>query len=115
MASGISSQSQAYDELAAGEVRLFHCLVDSAATAVIGQVFQWDASGNNFQDYTSAATKVAYVVCAEAKTLSADTRVLCIVWGDVRLDKLDATSQADDEIEAALLQNGIRPLSGIVN
>ena len=113
MASGIDSQSQSYAELAAGDVELFYCLVDSAATAAVGQVLEFDATGNNFVDFTSGSAKNAYVVCAEAVTLSADTRVKCIVAGKVRLLKLDATAQADAEIEAALLGSGIIPVTGI--
>ena len=107
--------TQAYDELVAGQARQQRLLVDSAATAAVGQVLQWDASGNNFVDYTNGAAAICYAVCAEDLTLSADTRVLCLVSGsDVRKDKLDSTAQADDEIEAALLSSGIRPISGAV-
>lgn len=113
MASGVTSETQSYDELIAGEVKTFMCLVDSAATAAVGQVLEFDATGNNFVNYTSGSAKNAYVVCAEAKTLTADTRVLCIVSGEVRLGSLDATAQADDEIEGALLGSGIIPLTGI--
>jgi len=113
MASGVTSETQSYDELAAGEVKVFYCEVDSAATAAVGQVLEFDTTGNNYVDYTSGSAKQSYVVCAEAKTLSGDTRVKCIVGGEVRLDNLDATAQADDEIECALLGCGIRPLTGM--
>jgi len=111
---GIDSQSQSYAELSAGAVSLFYALVDSAATAAVGQVLQFDTSGNNYVNFTSTCTAQSYIVCAEAKTLTADTRVKCIVGGYVRKDKLDSTAQADPEIEAALLKCGIFPLTGIV-
>lgn len=107
---GITTDAGAIDNLIAGPVKTFACLLDSAATAAKGQVLEFDTTGKNFVNYTSGSAKPPYVVCAEDVTLTADTRVLCIVSGDVTKTELDATAQADGEIEAALLKSGIRPL-----
>ena len=48
-----------------------------------------------------------YAVVAENKTLGGDTKVSCVVAGRVRKAALDATAQADAEIETALLKSGI--------
>lgn len=112
MVSGITSESQTYDELVAGPVQEFYGTIDAAATCAIGQVLEFDTTGNNWINYTSGSAKPAYAVCAEAKTLSADTRCRMIVGGCVRKDKLDSTAQADAEIEGALIGSGIIPLTG---
>lgn len=116
MAEGIDSQAQTYEELIAGDVEVFYCLLDTAATAAVGQVLKYDQAAYNFVDATDivpGANGTPVVVCAEAKTLSADTRVKCIVRGRVRKDKLDTASQAFNHIEALLLNSGIIPVSGI--
>jgi len=109
MAGGITNINQSVDELKAGPVKTAHLLLDAAATAALGQVIQFNTTENNYDDYTAGSTAQHYAVVAEAKTLAADTRVLCIVQGEVKLNKLDSTAQADDEIEAALLKSGIIP------
>ncbi len=104
---GVTSESQAFDNLVVRDVKYASLLVDSAATCAKGQVLQWDASANNFVDFTSTADATLYVVCAEDKTLSGDTQCLCIVAGEVRMSELDATAQADAEIIPALLKGNI--------
>lgn len=107
---GVSAQSEDLEQLIRGECEIHSVLVDSAATAAVGQVLQYDASGDNYVDYTSSMAAAHYVVCAEAKTLSGDTKVACIISGRVAKAKLDATAQADAEIETALLKHGIIPV-----
>ena len=111
MAIGLTSESQSYIELIAGAVKEFYCLVDSLATVAVGQVFQWDAGGNNFIDYTSGSGANAYAICAEAKTIGTDTRVRCIVCGEINKNALNDVAQLDPEIEAALLRMCIIPLT----
>lgn len=105
----ITSESQAYNELVAGEVQEDYLVADADnATVAIGQVFEYDPTGHNFQNKTTAGvSKGPYAVCAEAKTITADTAVRCIVRGAVNFNKLDATSKADDDIKAALQASGI--------
>lgn len=107
---GVTTQSATLQQLIAGPVEIFPMLVDSAATAAVGQVLQYDATGNNYVDYTSSNAALSYVVCAEAVTLGGDTRVACIVQGRVRKTQLDATAQADAEIDSALVKHGIIPV-----
>ena len=107
---GVSSQSATLQQLMAGPCEVFPMLVDSAATAAVGQVLQYDATGDNYINYTSSNAALSYVVCTEAVTLGGDTRVLCIVSGRVRKTQLDATAQADAEIDSALVKSGIIPV-----
>lgn len=113
MESGITSEAQAYEELVAGEVDIAYLTADAtngvtAGTTVVGQVFEYEPTGHNYINKTTAGVgKPPYVVCAEAKAITVDTAVKCIVRGKVNLNKLDATSQADADIKAALLMSGI--------
>lgn len=107
---GVTSQSEDLQQLIRGPVEMHSVLVDSAATAAIGQVLQYDATGDNYVDYTSSMAAAHYVVCAENKTLGGDTQVMCIICGRVCKTKLDATAQADAEIGTALLKHGIIPV-----
>ena len=108
MSYGIESESNAGLNIAAGEVYEMWLLVDAAATVAPGQVYQYNDTENNFDDFTSGATALLYAVCHEAaKTISEDTRVRCIVHGAVQKDNLDATAKADADIDVALLKSGI--------
>lgn len=107
---GVTTQSATLQQLMAGECEVFPMLLDSTATAALGQVLQYDTTGDNYINYTSSMASASYVVCAEAVTLSADTRVACIVKGRVRKTQLDATAQADAEIDVALVKSGIIPV-----
>lgn len=104
---GLTTQSASLRQLIAGPVEYRSLLLDAAATAAVGQVVQYNTTNNNYDDFTSDVTAEHYAVVAEAKTLAADTMVSCIVSGRVRKAALDATAQADDEIETALLKSGI--------
>jgi len=84
----------------------------SQGALAVGQVLEFNTTTNDFVAYTSGSAANAYAVLGEAAADSASQqRVLAIVRGDVRKDKLDATAQADAEIEGALLGSGIRPLT----
>ena len=108
---GVSSQTETLDQLMAGPCEVFPLLVDAAATAAIGQVLQYDATGNNYVNYTSSNAALSYVVCTEARDISGgDALVGCIVQGRVRKTALDATAQADAEIDSALVKHGIIPV-----
>lgn len=106
---GVSSETDTADNLVAGDKKKIPLLVDAAVgTKVRGQVVEFDTTGNNFQAYTSGSAKPAYAVLAEAIAISADTYCLCYVTGsELNKNALDATAQADAEIEAALLGSGI--------
>lgn len=109
---GITSESQAYNELIAGRVETHAVDVKASEGALaVGQVLEFDTTSNKFQKYTSGSTKPAYAVVAEAETIgAAGGRVVAIVQGRVNKNKLDATAQADAEIEGALLGSGIIPV-----
>jgi len=110
---------QSYNELIAGEVKTLALPLDKDnATAAIGQVLKYDQAAHNWVDATDlvpGANGTPVVVCAEAKTLTDDDRVLCIVSGDVNFNKLDATSRAFNNIEALLINSGIRPIRSVSN
>lgn len=114
--SGVTSESQAHDDLIAGAVEILPILVDSTATVAKGQVFEYDATGHNSVNKTTAGvSKGPYAVCTETRTIAGDSRVSCIVAGKVRFDALDATSKADADIKAALRSSGIFAIeSGLV-
>lgn len=104
---GVDTTSLAANGAQAGEVIEGYLYVDSAATCAIGQVLAYDATAHNWVDFTAYAAAGIYAVCNEAKTLSGDTYCRCILRGEVFLSKLDATAQADSDIKAGLLRNGI--------
>lgn len=112
---GISTlETQSLDELVAGHVEYAYLTADAAATVAKGQVFEYNATAHNFVNKTTAGVgKPPYVVCAEAKTIAADTAVKCIVRGRVNKNKLDTTSKADADIVAALLTSGIMAVSQV--
>ena len=108
---GITTQSDgALAQLVAGECVIHPLLLDAAVTCAVGQVVQYNTTNDNWDDYTSSMAAALYAVVAENKTLSGDTNVLCIVKGKVRKTALDATAQADAEIDIALLKSGIIPV-----
>lgn len=111
---GITSESQSFNNLVVRDAVYASLLLDAAATCAVGQVVQYDTTANNFVDFTSDVTAELYAVVAETKTLSADTQCLCIVKGEVRKSELDATAQADAEIDVALIKSGIIPRGDIV-
>lgn len=113
MAIGLTSESMAYDELVAGPVLTKAVQCDVLATVSRGQVYQWDATGNNFVDYVSGSAANAYAICAERddRTLSEDGEVICIVQGDVNKNGLNDVAELDPEIDAAMIQQGIRLLT----
>jgi hypothetical protein len=116
MASGIASESQAYQDLIAGDVVVVPRVLDSTATAAVGQVLKYDSTAHNWVDASNIAPDAAgvpLVVCAENKTLADDTPVLCIVRGLVNRTKLDSASQAFDDLDAALQISGIIARPGL--
>ncbi len=111
---GYTSETQSFNNLMVRDCVENSMLVDSAATCAVGQVLQYDQSANNWVNYTSADGATQYCVCNEAKSLSGDTQCRCIVRGEVRLEELDATAQADAEIVVALNKSGITVRSDAV-
>lgn len=112
---GLDTVSPASPGAQAGAVQEHYLLLDSAATAAVGQVVQYDSAAHNWVDFTAYSASGKYAVCNEAKTLSVDTACRCIIAGPVYLSLLDATAQADADIEAGLISNGIIPVSdGVV-
>lgn len=110
MAEGITSQSQTYQDLIAGEVVTKSLPVDSTATIAVGQVLKYDSTGHNYVTASNIAPDAAgmpLVVCLEAKTLTGDDYAVCIVQGHVNKAALDSTSQTFADIEAALQCSGI--------
>ena len=105
---GITTNTAAVNDLIIQDVRYMTLTLDAAATAAVGQVVQYNTTEDNYDDYTSGMAATHYAVVAEAQTLSGDTAITCIVAGEVRKTQLDATAQADAEIEVALLTSGIR-------
>ena len=103
----IEESAPALKQLAFQDAVYQSLLLDAAATAAVGQVVQYNTTEDNWDDYTSGMAASVYAVVAEDKTLSGDTKVSCVVKGQVRLAKLDATAQADAEILIALQKSGI--------
>jgi hypothetical protein len=108
---GITSESASVNNLIAGEVKTMAVDIKASEGALaIGQVLAFDTSSNKFIKYVSGSTAPAYAVCAEEITIGAGGgRALAIVRGEVNKGALDATAQADPEIEGALLGSGIIP------
>lgn len=104
---GVTSESQALQNLIVSDPRYMHLKLDAAATAAVGQVIQYNTTEDNWDDYTAGMAAEQYAIVAETKTISGDTFVSCLVKGEVRKAALDATAQADAEIEVALLKSGI--------
>lgn len=101
-------------DVAAGSLELGPCetkslLVDAAATPTVGQVLQYDATAENWVDFTAYSASGEYAIYndPDTDTLAEDTACTCIVAGTVNLAALDATAQADTDIEAALLGSDI--------
>ena len=107
---GLTTETPTLQQLKVADCVEHYLLADAAATVAVGQVLQYNTTEDNWDDYTSGMAAALYVVCAEAKTISADTLVRCIVKGSVRKTALDATAQADDEIDVALIKSGIIPV-----
>ena len=108
MGYGVESETNEGLNIVAGAVREAYLTVDAAATVSPGQVYQYNDTENNYDDFTAGATALRYAVCNEAaKTISADTQVRCIIAGPVQKDHLDATSKADADIDVALGKCGI--------
>lgn len=103
-----SAPPTAQSDLIAGSVQITLLPLDSLATKAVGQVLVYDSSANNWVNYASGVNGDAYAVCFEASDSVADASFLCITKGDVDKSKLDATSKADADIEAALLSSGMR-------
>jgi len=113
MTLGITPETGTQDNIAAGEVKTLAVLVKAAEGAIaIGQVLAFDNVSNAFIKYVSGSAAPAYAVAIEAVTVTAAARVMAIVKGAVTLGELDATAQADPEIEGALLGSGIIPRTG---
>lgn len=100
---GITETTNSSTVVMAGPVREEYLLIDSAVAVAPGQVVEWDATGNNYQAYTSGSAAERYaVINSDTETLSGDKYIRCIVEGQVFFSVLDATAQADDEIKNAL-------------
>lgn len=107
---GIDSESASLDNLIAGTVKTLAVTIKASEGAIaVGQVLEFDGSSNEFQKYTNGSSAAAYVVAAEAVTITSAAPCLAIVQGEVNLGALDATAQADPEIVGALLGSGIIP------
>lgn len=108
---GITTQSDgALQQLKVRECIEHYLLIDALVPVVVGQVVQYNTTNDNFDAYTSGMAASLYAVIAEAKTIGADTLCRCIVSGIVRKTALDATAQADAEIDVALIKCGIIPV-----
>ncbi len=114
--SGVTSETQAYDDLIAGEVVILGLTVDSAATVEKGQVYEYDPSAQNWVNIKTAGVgKGPYAVCTETRTIVADSKVSCIVGGKVRRAALNAGSLAKVDLDADLILSGIYPIaSGLI-
>ena len=104
---GISSETDTLQQLIVEDCSLNNLLIDAAVPCVVGQVVQYNVTNDNYDAYTSGMAATHYAVIAEDKTLSGDTLCACIISGKVRKVKLDATAQADAEINTALSKHGI--------
>jgi hypothetical protein len=106
---GIDSESAAIRNLIAGGVKTKSVAVKASEGALTaGQVLEFSADDDAFKKYVSGSAANAYAVVAEPVTIgAAGGYAVCIVQGSVNKSALDATAQADAEIEAALLGSGI--------
>lgn len=112
---GLTTQAtQALHQLKAGPVLTAALTVASGATPSIGQVLKYDTTDHKWEDFSAFSAGDILAIFADTlvhdtdgTALSADTVCGCIVWGEVNKTALDATAQADDDIEAALIENGI--------
>jgi len=81
-------------------------MLDAGATAALGQVVQYDGGANKYADATDA-TGIHYGVVIEAKTLSGDAPVMCVIQGKVFKNALDSVTKANPDMIAKLLAQGI--------
>lgn len=107
---GISSETDTLQQLIIDGCVMGNLLIDAACPVVVGQVVQYNTTNDNWDAYTSGMAATMYAVIAEAKTIGSDTVCSCIIQGRVRKVKLDATAQADAEIDVALMKHGIVPV-----
>lgn len=108
---GLTTESDgALQQLKVRDCIEHYLLIDALVPVVVGQVVQYNTTNDNFDAYTSGMAASLYAVIAEAKTIGADTLCRCIVKGSVRKTALDATAQADAEIDVALIKCGIVPV-----
>jgi hypothetical protein len=111
---GLTTQSDTLNQLIIQDCIIHPLLIDSLVTVAHGQVVQYNTTNDNWDAYTSGMAASLYAVIAEARTIGADALCQCIVSGVVRKSALDATAQADAEIDVALLKSGIVPQSSAV-
>lgn len=111
---GITTQSDTLNQLIIQDCIIHPLLIDVLVPVVPGQVVQYNTTNDNWDAYTSGMAASLYAVIAETRTIAADALCQCIVSGVVRKSALDATAQADAEIDIALLKSGIVPQSSAV-
>jgi len=100
--------------LEAGPVETKALPVALGATPTIGQVLKYDTTNHNWEDFSAFSAGNILAIFADrilhsaaGVVLTAATTATCIVAGRVNLDALDAVAQADVDIVAGLLENGI--------
>jgi hypothetical protein len=107
----VYTETQTYQELFEGPVDTIMLPAASDATVAPGQVFEYNETNHNWQNYTGGTSNAPYVVCIEPITaISAQTYVRCAMEGTINIGKLDATSQSKPDLLAALVHQGIKPL-----
>lgn len=111
---GLTTQSDTLNQLIIQDCIIHPLLIDAAVTVAHGQVVQYNTTNDNWDAYTSGMAASLYAVIAETRTIGADALCQCIVKGIVRKSALDATAQADAEIDIALVKSGIIPQSSAV-
>lgn len=95
-------------EAGGGIERLALPIKASEGAIARGQVLEYDDTAHAWKKYTSGHTG-KYAIAYEAGTITDSVNLLCIIKGQVNVLALDATAQADPDIDAALLGSGLIP------